>query len=168
METIIKGKAWTFGDNVNAESIMRTGADFDPALAAQSCLKFYDPDFAPNVQKGDVIVAGTNFGNSSSRPAAQALQFLGVACIVCETSASIFLRNTWNLGIPVLECTGITQIINKGDEIQVDISTGKIKNITTGAEAQSEKPIDLLVQRWKHGGMVGWINAHRDDYPGLR
>jgi 3-isopropylmalate/(R)-2-methylmalate dehydratase small subunit len=67
----------------------------------------------------------------------------------------------------VLECPGITKIANKGDEIEVDISTGIIKNITNGKTAQAEKPIDLLVQRWQAGGMVGWVKAHRADYPAL-
>ena len=167
MDTIIQGRAWTFGDNVNAESMMRTGSDFDPSLAAETCLRFYDPDFAGNVKKGDIIVAGVNFGNSSSRPAGQVLQYLGVSCIICESSSSIFFRNTWNIGIPVLECKGITDIVNKFDEVQVDVSTGIVKNMATNAERQAEKPIDLLVERWKCGGMVGWIKAHREDYPGL-
>jgi len=167
METVVKGKAWTFGDNINAESMMRTGSDWDPALAAETCLRFYDPTFAENVKKGDVVVAGKNFGNSSSRPAGQVLQVLGVSCVLCESSARIFFRNTWNIGVPVLECKGIAEIINKGDDVQIDITTGKIKNLTTGAEAQAEEPIGLLVERWKLGGMVGWINAHREEYPGL-
>ena len=167
METIVKGKAWTFGDNINAESMMRTGSDWDASLAAETCLKFYDPEFAKNVKKGDVIVAGRNFGNSSSRPAGQVLQYLGVSCVICESCARIFFRNTWNIGVPILECDGITEIVNKGDEVQVDIMTGKVINLTTGKETQTEKPIELLVQRWQHGGMVGWIKAHREDYPGL-
>ena len=168
METVVKGKAWTFGDNINAESIMRTGTDWDASLAAETCLAYYDPEFCKKMQKGDVIVAGANFGNSSSRPAGLVLQYLGVSCVVCESCASIFFRNTWNMGVPILECKGISKLVSKGDEVQVDISTGKVKNLTTGAEAQSEEPIPQLVDRWRHGGMVGWVNAHRDDYAGLR
>jgi len=168
METVVRGKAWTFGDNINAESIMRTGADTDPELAAKTCLTFYDPEFNQKVQKGDVIVAGKNFGNSSSRPATQVLQYLGVSCVICESCARIFFRNSWNIGVPILECKGITEIINRGDEIEADIITGKVKNLTTGDEIDAAKPIKLLVQRWQHGGMVEWIRAHREDYPGLR
>jgi len=124
VETVVKGKAWTFGDNINAESMMCTGSDWDASLAVDTCLKFYDPDFSKNMEKGDIIVAGTNFGNSSSRPAGQVLQYMGVSCVICESSASIFFRNTWNIGVPVLECKGITEIINKGDKVEADISTG--------------------------------------------
>ncbi|MDR0489691.1 MAG: 3-isopropylmalate dehydratase small subunit [Oscillospiraceae bacterium] len=167
MDTVVRGKAWTFGNDINTESIMRSGADWSAELAVSTCLKYYDPEFAVKVQKGDVIVAGTNFGNSSSRPAAEVLVFLGVSCIICESSARIFFRNTWNIGIPVLECPGITQHISKGDDIEVDIGTGKITNHTTGASAQAESPISLLVERWQAGGMIEYVKKHKEDYPAL-
>ncbi|MCL2878486.1 MAG: 3-isopropylmalate dehydratase [Acidobacteria bacterium] len=167
MDNVVKGKAWVFGDNINTESIMPTGTDFDPSLAAPNTLKFYDPEFAPNVKPGDIVVAGVNFGNSSSRAAGQVFLYIGVSVIVVETAARIFFRNTWNIGVPVLECAGITKLVKKGDTLEVDISTGKIKNLTTGLEAQADKPIDLLVERWKAGGMIEWIKAHRDEYPTL-
>ena len=167
MDTVVKGKAWTFGDNINTESIMPTGTDFDPSLAADKVLKFYDPEFAPNVKPGDIVVAGTNFGNSSSRAAGQVFVYIGVPVIICESSARIFFRNSWNIGIPILECPGITKLVGKGDILEVNIETGKIKNITTGDEAQADKPIDLLVERWKAGGMIEWIKSHRNEYETL-
>ena len=167
MENIVKGKAWTFGNNVNTESIMPTGTDHDPGLAAKTTLKFYDPEFAPNVKAGDIVVAGTNFGNSSSRSAGQVFLFLQVPVIIVESCARIFYRNTWNIGVPVLECEGITEIVNKGDIVEVDITEGKIKNVTTGAEAQAEKPFDLLIGIWQAGGLKGWVQTHKEDYPGM-
>lgn len=167
METIMRGKAWTFGDNINTESIMATGMDFDPAGAAASCLSFYDPEFAGKVQKGDFIVAGLNFANSSSRPAGRVLKYIGISAVICESCARIFFRNTWNIGVPILECPGITEMVNKGDELEVDLDTGKIRNITTGAETQAAKPIELLVDRWRAGGMIKWVQANRDRYDTL-
>jgi 3-isopropylmalate/(R)-2-methylmalate dehydratase small subunit len=167
MSNVVKGKAWTFGDNINTESIMPTGTDFDASLAADKVLKFYDPDFAPNVKRGDMIVAGTNFGNSSSRPAGEVLMYIGISVVICESCARIFFRNTWNIGVPILECPGITKLVNKGDQLEVDITTGKIKNLTTGAEAQAEKPIDLLVEKWRAGGLFEWVKAHRKEYSTL-
>jgi 3-isopropylmalate/(R)-2-methylmalate dehydratase small subunit len=111
-------------------------------VAAETCLKFYDPEFSVKVQKGDVLVAGKNFGNSSSRLGGQVLVYLGVACVICDSSSRIFFRNTWNIGLPVLECPGITKLVNKGDELEVDILTRAIKNLTTGAVAQAEKPLE--------------------------
>ena len=167
MDTIARGKAWTFGDNVNTESIMATGLDFDPEMAAKTCLSFYDPEFPDNVQKSDFVVAGENFANSSSRPAGRVLKFLGISAVICESCARIFFRNTWNIGVPILECRGITKIVKKGDELEVDLEKGEIKNVSTGTVAQAEKPISVLVERWKAGGMIAWINSHRELYDTL-
>ena len=167
MDTVRKGKAWVFGDNVNSESIMATGTDFNPALAAQSCLMFYDETFHTDVKPGDIIVAGRNFGNSSSRPAAKVLKYLGVSAILCESAGRIFYRNTWNIGVPVFECPKINTLFKKGDQVEVDVATGKIRNLTTGAEAQAAPPMPLLVERWSKGGMIDWINTRRDQYDTL-
>jgi 3-isopropylmalate/(R)-2-methylmalate dehydratase small subunit len=168
MDTVKRGKAWTFGDNVNSESIMATGTDFDPILASKTSLAFYDKEFPVNVKPGDIIVAGKNFGNSSSRPAGRALKYLGVAAILCESSGAIFYRNTWNIGVPILECPNINKIISKGDEVEVDIATGLIKNLTTGATAQADDPIPVLVERWAEGGMIEWVKSRREKYDTLK
>lgn len=167
MENIVSGNAWVFGNNVNTESIMATGTDFNPALAAKTCLAFYDPEFPASVQPGDIIIAGKNFGNSSSRPAGRVLKHLGVAAIVCESCARIFFRNTWNIGVPILECPGVSQLFKKGDKAEVNLDTGEIKNLTSNESAKSEKPIELLVERWRAGGMIAWVNARRDHYDTL-
>jgi 3-isopropylmalate/(R)-2-methylmalate dehydratase small subunit len=167
MGNIMCGKAWTFGPNVNTESIMATGMDFNPELASKTCLAFYDPEFPTGVKHGDIIVADKNFGNSSSRPAGRVLKYLGVSVIICESCARIFFRNTWNIGVPILECPGITKMVEKGDQVEVNLDTGEIKNLTTGAQAQSDKPISVLVDRWKAGGMIEWVKLHRDQYDTL-
>jgi 3-isopropylmalate/(R)-2-methylmalate dehydratase small subunit len=167
MKNIVSGSAWVFGDNVNTESIMATGTDFNPALAAKTCLAFYDAEFPGNVKPGDIIVAGKNFGNSSSRPAGKVLKHLGVAAIVCESCARIFSRNTWNIGVPILECPGISAMFTKGDHAQVDLDSGEIQNLTSGESKKADKPIDILVERWRAGGMIDWINARRDQYDTL-
>lgn len=164
MKTVFTGKAWTFGDNVNTESIMPTGTDLDPALAVGKVLSFYDSEFPKKVQPGDIIVAGRNFGNSSSRPAGQVLKYVGIAAVICESSARIFFRNTWNIGVPVLECPGITAKVKKGDQIEVDIKTGRIKNLETNEVIQAEPAIGLLIERWEAGGMLEWIKARKNQY----
>ena len=164
MDTIMRGKAWVFGDHINAESIMATGTDFNPALAAEKCLAHYDPEFAKGVKPGDILVAGRNFGNSSSRAGGRVLKFLGVSAIVCDSSSRIFFRNTWNFGVPVLECPGVSKMISKGDEVEVDVETGEIKNLTTGQTAQADKIIDLLVEKWRAGGMIEWVRRNRSKF----
>ena len=167
MENIVKGKAWTFGDNINTESIMPTGTDHTPSLARDKVLKFYDPDFAPNVQPGDIVVTGTNLGNSSARPACRVFGVIGVPVVICESAARIFYMHSWNYGIACLECPGITKMVSKGDILEVDIMEGKVKNLTTGAELQAEKTADVYLERWKAGGLVGWINSRRSEYDTL-
>ena len=160
-----KGKAWTFGDNINTESIMASTSDHGAHLPISECLVFYEPEFPEKMQPGDFIVAGNNFGNSSSRPAALVLRAMKLRAIICENSAVIFYRNTWNIGVPVLECPGITKMVNKGDELEVDIDEGIIKNLTTGATAQADPPIALLLERWQAGGMIEWIKKNPEMYP---
>lgn len=164
MSEAYKGKAWTFGDNINTESIMASTSDHGAHLPISECLVYYDPEFPEKMQPGDFIVAGKNFGNSSSRPAALVLRAMKLRAIICENSAVIFYRNTWNIGVPVLECPGITALVSKGDELEVDIEAGSIKNLTTGATAQAEPPIPLLLERWKAGGMTEWIKKHPEMY----
>lgn len=164
MGKVYRGKAWTFGDNINTESIMASTADHGAHLPIESCLKFYDPEFAEKMSPGDFIVAGLNFGNSSSRPAALVLKAMGVRAVICESSARIFYRNTWNIGVPVLECPGITAMAKKGDELDVDIESGIIKNLSNGKEAQALPPIPLLLERWKSGGMIEWIKKNPELY----
>lgn len=167
-ETVLKGKAWVFGDNINAEAIMPTGTDVDPRLAVGHVLEHYNPDFAKKVQKGDFIVAGRNFGHSSSRPAGEVLRMAGVAAVICESSGRIFFRNTWNMGLPVLQSPGVTKKVSMGDALEVDVASGTIKNLTTGEQMQTEPTIPLLLQRWEVGGMIPWIKSHKEDYPGIR
>ena len=156
-----------FGDHINTESIMATGTDFNPELAAEKCLEHFDPEFAKGVKPGDILVAGRNFGNSSSRAGGKVLKFLGISVIVCDSSSRIFFRNTWNFGVPVLECPGISKMISKGDEVEVNIETGEIKNHTNGKTAQADKIIDLLVEKWRAGGMIEWVRQNRSNYDTL-
>lgn len=162
---ILKGKAWVFGDNINTESIMPTGTDLDPGLAVGQVLEYYDPEFPKGVQKGDFIVAGKNFGASSSRPAGEVLKLVGVGAVICETASRIFFRNTWNIGVPVLQCAGITEKVKKHDQLEVNIVTGEIVNVNSGEKIQAEPTIPLLLERWEVGGMLNWIKANKKQFP---
>ena len=165
---VYRGKAFTFGDNVNTESIMASTSDHGAHLPIAECLKFYDPNFASEVKAGDFIVGGKNFGNSSSRPAALIFKAIDLRAIICESSARIFYRNTWNIGVPVLECPGITDMVERGDELEVDIQAGKIKNLTNGKEAQAQPPYAFLLERWEAGGMIEWIKKNPESYPTVK
>ena len=163
MQEVLKGKAWTFGNDINTESIMPTNIHHDVNKAAAVCMAFYDPEFPKKAQPGDFVVAGTNFGNSSSRPAVGAFVAMKLSAVICETGARIFVRNAWNLAFPVLECEGITEMVNRGDELELNIVTGLVKNLTTNKEIQAKKPLDVQIDRWRAGGFMQSMMARKDE-----
>lgn len=129
METTLSGRIWKFGDNVNTDDI--TPSPYltitDPSELAKHVMENLNPEFAGGVQKGDIIVAGRNFGCGSSREHAPvALKAAGVSLVVARTFARIFYRNAINLGLPVLESQELVDLVEEGDEIQADIGKGEI------------------------------------------
>lgn len=161
----VKGRAWVFGDFINTESMLPTSGEMlDFEGAPKTILSDYNPDFAPNVKPGDIIIGGRAFGSSSSRPAGAVLKAIGIGAVVAESVGRIFFRNTWNLGVPVFQCKGITKVVKMHDEVEVDIETGEITNLTTGAKIQAEPPIPILLEIFKAGGLKKWIESRRDQY----
>ncbi|MCX9081248.1 MAG: 3-isopropylmalate dehydratase small subunit [Candidatus Methanoperedens sp.] len=125
---ILSGKAWKFGDNIDTDVIipgkyLRTT---DMSVFASHVMEGIDPEFSKKVRKGDIIVAGKNFGCGSSREQAPlALKYAGVACIVAESFARIFFRNAINVGLPIIEATIDCK---EGDNIEIDLEKGIVKN----------------------------------------
>ena len=143
MELVFRGKAWKFGDDINTDDIAPGKWHFayieDFKAHAKDLGKhvaeYIYPNFAKSVKPGDIIVAGNNFACGSSRESAPwALIGTGISCVVAESFARIFYRNAINTGLPILACKGISEIVRAGDELEVNFDTGKIKNLTTGAE----------------------------------
>lgn len=166
--TTRKGRAWTFGDHVNTESILASGRAIDNwDWAKDQVLATQDPEFPKKVQPGDFIVSGRNFGTSSGRPAGEVLKAKGVRAVLCESAGRVFYRNTWNMGLPVLQCPGIRSRVEKGDELEVDIEAGTIKNLRTGEMMQAEETPWILLDIYRQGGMVGWIKSRRAEYKTL-
>jgi len=126
-----KGRVWKYGDNVNTDVIFPgkyTYSILDPEEMARHALEDLDPDFAQKVKPGDVIIAGRNFGCGSSREqAATCLKYAGVQAVVAKSFARIFFRNAINQGLPVLQSEEAVDNIENGDEIEIDITLGKVK-----------------------------------------
>ena len=162
-----RGKAWTFGDHINTESILGSGKEENWESAMDGVLAYYDPEFPKQVQKGDFIVAGRNFGASSGRPAGEILKAKGVKAIICNSASMVFYRNTWNIGLPVLQCPGILAKVAKGDEIEVDVESGAIKIIKTGESVQADETPWILLEIYRQGGMLGWVKSRRKEYETL-
>ena len=130
---IIRGKVWKFGDDINTD-IISPGEYMDASYEeiGKHAMERAFPGFADTIEQGDIIVAGKNFGPGSSRETAQiALLYAGVGGVIAKDFARIFFRNCINVGFPVVTFDG-TDELNQGDEIVVDLLSGRIENITTG------------------------------------
>ena len=150
------GKCWKFGDNIPTDQIVRA----DRVLLsipemAKHVLENYNPDFPKQVKPGDILVAGKHFGQSSGRAVApKAIKATGVGCVVVEYASRLFYRNAFEVGLPLLECPGITASVNDGDILSVDITNGKIEDETTGEQFQA-KPVDpFLMEMLEAGGLI--------------
>jgi 3-isopropylmalate/(R)-2-methylmalate dehydratase small subunit len=154
------GRIWMLGDNVNTDVIIpgRYNVTTDRAELARHCLCEVLPDFAPNVQPGDVIMAGHNFGCGSSREhAPSAILGCGVQVVIARSFARIFYRNSVNIGLPVLVCEEAVLASEDGQQIEVDLATGQIHNVTTGQTFQAE-PLNPFVARIvAAGGIIEYI-----------
>ena len=160
MQTQLRGKAWTFGDSIDTDMITpgKYLAIIDPKGLAEHLLEGKDPEFAKRVKPGDIIVAGQNFGCGSSREhAVAAMKGAEVACVVAESFARIFYRNSLNLALPIIEVPDISKNVKNGDEVQVDLTKGTLKDLTSGKTFQgiplTEKAVELL----EAGGLVNIV-----------
>lgn len=154
---MIKGKAHTFGDNIDTDVIIpaRYLNSFGAAELAAHCMEDIDPDFAKKVKTGDIIVGGQNFGCGSSREHAPlSIKSAGVSCVIAATFARIFYRNSINIGLPILECPQASAEIKAGDEITVNLADGTINNLTTG-KTYSAQPFPPEIQKIiERGGLL--------------
>ena len=151
---IISGKTWTFGENIDTDVIIpgRYLRTFNPQDLADHVLEGERPDFTKNVQKGDVIVAGENFGCGSSREQAPvAIKTAGISAIVAKSFARIFYRNSINIGLPVI----VSDIEAKdGDIIKIDLSEGILINETSGETASFEPFKEFMLNILEDDGLV--------------
>ncbi|QBD81604.1 3-isopropylmalate dehydratase small subunit [Ktedonosporobacter rubrisoli] len=154
------GRIWMLGDNVNTDVIIpgRYNVTTDRAELARHCLCEVLPEFAPNVQPGDVIVAGHNFGCGSSREhAPSAILGCGVKVVIARSFARIFYRNSVNIGLPILICDEVSQASADGQQIDVDLESGRIQNLTTGQTFQAEPLPPFVARIVAAGGIIEYI-----------
>jgi len=156
----IMGRVFRFGDDIDTDAIIpaRYLNTSDPEELKKHCMEDADPSFPSKVGKGDIIVAGKNFGCGSSREHAPiAIKACGVSCVIASSFARIFFRNSFNMGLPIFESDEASGEIREGDIVEVDASTGLIKNITTGKQYQA-RPIPQFMQELiADGGLMEHI-----------
>ena len=162
-----KGKVWMFGDDVNTDLIIpgKYLELVDPEEMAEHAMEGIDPDFPRKIQKGDIVVGGTNFGCGSSREHAPlALKYAGIDAVIAESFARIYYRNSINIGLPALECPGITEAVEEGDTVEVDVTGGTVKNTRTGAELSFTSLPGFMIEILGEGGLVMYIRNHMDEW----
>ena len=161
---MLRGSAFKFGDSISTDHILpgrfahlRSNL---PELA-KHVLEDADPTFVTRVKEGDFIVAGSNFGLGSSREHAPlVIKMAGVRAILAKSVARIFFRNAINLGLPVLICD--TDSINDGDELEIDLKAGTIRDMTSGDRFTSGKIPEVMLRILDEGGLIPYIQKHGD------
>lgn len=159
-----KGKVFKYGANVDTDVIIpaRYLTSSNPDELACHCMEDLDKTFIQRVQKGDVIVAGTNFGCGSSREHAPiAIKAAGVSCVIAPSFARIFYRNSINMGLPILESAEASEAIADSDEVEVDFDSGLIRDLTTGREFQAEPFPAFIRDIIAADGLVGYIASRK-------
>jgi len=154
-----KGKVWKFGDNLNTDEIIpaRFLSMQDPGELGEHCMEDVSKDFSKKVSKGDIIVAGKNFGCGSSREHAQlAIKGAGISCVIAESFARIFYRNAINVGLPILEIKN-TRELQEGDYLEVDLDKGAILDLSE-EKLYKAQPLPKFIQEIiKSGGLLKWV-----------
>jgi 3-isopropylmalate/(R)-2-methylmalate dehydratase small subunit len=153
----LRGRVHKYGADINTDVIIpaRYLNTTDPQELAQHCMEDEDPEFVRRVRPGDIIVAGTNFGCGSSREHAPiAIKAAGVSCVIAKSFARIFYRNAINLALPVLECEEAVDGSEAGDELEVELESGAIRNLTRGTAFQAKPFPDFMLELLQAGGLV--------------
>lgn len=151
------GKVFKFGNDVNTDVIFpgRYLKVWEPAEMAKYAMEDLDKEFAKQVKAGDIIVAGKYFGCGSSREqAATCLKAAGVSVVIAESFARIFYRNAINLGLAIMVCPGISELATAGDQLEVDPTTGEVRNLTNGKTAKAKVLPPFILEILGDGGLI--------------
>lgn len=163
----IKGQTWKFGDNIDTDKIV-PGQFLKLELneAAEHVMEGEDPEFKSKVKPGDILVAGKNFGCGSSREfAPAALKEAGISAVISVFFARIFFRNAINIGLPAIECPDASKI-NEGDEIEIILNKGQIKNITQNETYYSTLLPDEITNILENGGLMNVLKKKMQQHSG--
>jgi 3-isopropylmalate/(R)-2-methylmalate dehydratase small subunit len=158
---VFQGRCWKFGDNIPTDALTPTHVMFKSAQEmAAFVLETLNPEFPKKVQPGDILVAGRNFGCSSGRAlATKALQATNIGAVVAEQFSRTFYRNCHEIGLPLLEATGVHAFVNDGDQVRVDIKGATVENLTTGKSLQGTRPSQFLLGMLEAGGLIPLLKS---------
>ena len=146
-----------FGDNVDTDVILPGPhlVHTDPYELAKHAMEGMDPNFPEKAAEGVIVVGGKNFGCGSSREQAPiALKYSGVKCVLAESFARIFYRNSITIGLPVLVCAGVSSKVKEGDALVVDLQSGKVEDITNGSVLEATQLPAFIMEILDDGGLI--------------
>jgi 3-isopropylmalate/(R)-2-methylmalate dehydratase small subunit len=158
-EVIIRGGAWKFGNDVDTDAIIaaRYLNTSDPEELAKHLMEDIDRDFRNKIKKGDIIVAGKNFGCGSSREHAPiAIKAAGIHAVIAKSFARIFYRNAFNIGLPIFESADASERVRQNDDIEINADEGIIRNLTTKEEYKANPIPPFMQDLIAEGGLVEW------------
>ncbi len=156
-ETVHEGLAHKFGHNIDTDQIYpaRYIEITDPEEMGQHAMSGIEQSFAGSFRAGNIVIAGRNFGCGSSREhAVRSLKQIGVGVLIAESFARIFYRNAINLGLPAVRCPGVWDMVSNGDRVRVDLSSGSVTNLVTGARLEGEGLPVFVLKIFEAGGVV--------------
>src|SRR5215813_11395591 len=158
---VFEGNCWKFGHNIPTDEITPTHVVWKSfSEMAQHVLESLNPEFPQKVQKGDIIVAGRNFGCSSGRAIApKAIKATGVAAVVAEGFSRTFYRNGHEVGLPILELPGIHEFVETGDRLRIDIANGAVTNLNSGKSIEGSPAPEFLLKMLRAGGLIPFLKA---------
>jgi len=159
-------RIWKYGDHVNTDLIIpgRYLDDYDISSLAEHAMEDLDPEFSDSVERGDIIVAGRNFGCGSSREQAPAvLKEKGVSAVFASSMARIFFRNAINVGLPVVISSDAWDLLQSGDEVDLDLSSGRLTRASDGLEISFEPLPQFLLGILESGGLVPHMRERLSD-----
>ncbi len=160
-DDVLAGRVWKFGHDISTD-VLSPGAYAVAPLEVRKLhvLESVNPSFASECRPGDILVAGRNFGQGSSRETApENLKAVGVACVVAESLARIFMRNAVAVGLPVIVCTGAHEAFEDGQQAEVDLATGIVRNVTTGVELQGDSLPGEMREILAAGGILAVLRS---------
>ena len=158
----LEGTVFKYGDNVDTDVIIpaRSLNSSDPKEVEAHCMEDIDKDFTTKVKSGDIIVAAKNFGCGSSRQHAPiAIKASGVSIVIAETFARIFYRNSINIGLPIMECPEAAREIQPGDQVEVDLDSGIVTDVTQGKSWKGQAFPPFMQNIISAGGLIPYINS---------
>jgi 3-isopropylmalate/(R)-2-methylmalate dehydratase small subunit len=152
--TIITGRVWKFGDNVNTDLMLpgdvHAGTEAEQAAAV---FRANRPGWLQEMRRGDIIIGGRNYGTGSSRPAARSLRNIGIACVIADSINSLFFRNCVNFGLVALECPDISSAFEELQNAEISLADFTVKNLATGAVLHAQPVPEHLLDMMQNGGL---------------